>query len=52
MPRKVKYLVATFPFSNVCFAKGYAVERLEWQPDRIESAFRDYGCVVDRVVPR
>ncbi len=29
VPRKVKYLVATLPFSNAYFAKAYAVERLE-----------------------
>ena len=33
VPRKVKYLVATLPFSNAYFAKAYTVERLE-QPAR------------------
>ena len=50
MPRKVKYLVATLPFSNAYFAKAYAVERLESLLDGIESAFRYYGGVMDRVV--
>ncbi len=43
VPRKVKYLVATLPFSNAYFAKAYAVERLESLLDGIESAFRYYG---------
>ena len=47
---KVKYLVATLPFSNAYFAKAYAVERLESLLDGIESASRYYGGVVDRVV--
>ena len=50
VPRKVKYLVATLPFSNAYFAKAYAVERLESLLDGIESAFRYYGGLVDRVV--
>ena len=40
---KVKYLVATLPFSNAYFAKAYPVERLL---DGIESAFRWFGGVV------
>ena len=36
MPRKVKYLVATLPYSNVYFAKAYPLERLE---SGIASAF-------------
>ena len=47
VPRKVKYLVATLPFSNAYFAKAYAVERLESLLDGIESAFRWFGGVVD-----
>ena len=50
VPRKVKYLVATLPFSNAYFAKAYTVERLESLLDGIESAFRYYGGLVDRVV--
>ena len=50
VPRKVKYLVATLPFSNAYFAKAYAIERLESLLDGIESAFCYYGGVVDRVV--
>ena len=50
MPRKVKYLVATLSFSNAYFAKAYTVERLESLLDGIESAFRYYGGLVDRVV--
>ena len=50
VPRKVKYLVATLPFSNAYFAKAYAVERLESLLDGIESAFRWFGGLVDRVV--
>ena len=36
-PCKVKYLVATLPFSNAYFAKAYPVERLESLLDGIES---------------
>ena len=50
MPRKVKYLVATLPYSNVYFAKAYPLERLESLLDGIESAFTYFGGVVDRVV--
>ena len=50
VPCKVKYLVATLPFSNAYFAKAYAVERLESLLDGIECAFRWFGGVVDRVV--
>ena len=39
VPCKVKYLVATLPFSNAYFAKAYPVERLESLLDGIESAF-------------
>ena len=49
-PRKVKYLVATLPFSNAYFAKAYPVERLESLLDGIESSFAYFGGVVDRVV--
>ena len=50
VPCKVKYLVATLPYSNAYFAKAYPVERLESLLDGIESAFRYFGGVVDRVV--
>ena len=43
VPCKVKYLVATLPFSNAYFAKAYPVERLESLLDGIESAFRYFG---------
>ena len=49
-PCKVKYLVATLPFSNAYFAKAYPVERLESLLDGIESAFRYWGGIVERVV--
>ena len=49
-PCKVKYLVATLPFSNAYFAKAYPVERLESLLDGIESAFKYFRGVVDRVV--
>ena len=49
-PCKVKYLVATLPQSNAYFAKAYPVERLESLLDGIESAFRYFGGVVERVV--
>ena len=50
VPRKVKYLVATLPYSNVYFAKAYPLERLESLLDGIASAFTYFGGVVDRVV--
>ena len=50
VPRKVKCLVATLPYSNVYFAKAYPLERLESLLDGIESAFTYFGGVVDRVV--
>ena len=49
VPRKVKYLVATLPYSNVYVAKAYPL-RLESLLDGIESAFTYFGGVVDRVV--
>ncbi len=49
-PCKVKYLVATLPYSNVYFAKAYPVERLESLLDGIESAFRYFGGIVDRLI--
>ena len=52
VPRKVKCLVATLPYSNVYFAKAYPLERLESLLDGIESAFTYFGGVVDRVVAR
>ena len=42
-PCKVKYLVATLPYSNAYFAKAYPVERLESLLDGIESAFAYFG---------
>ena len=39
VPCKVKYLVATLPYSNVYFAKAYPLERLESLLDGIASAF-------------
>ena len=42
--------MATLPYSNAYFAKAYPVERLESLLDGIESAFRYFGGVVDRVV--
>ena len=50
VPCKVKYLVATLPFSNAYFAKAYPVERLESLLDGIESAFWCFGGVVKRLV--
>ena len=50
VPCKVKYLVATLPFSNAYFAKAYPVERLESLLDGIESAFWYFGGVVKRLV--
>ncbi|MHC4137005.1 MAG: IS21 family transposase [Planctomycetota bacterium] len=48
--RKVKFLVATLPHSNVYFAKAYRVERLECLLDGIAEAFRHFGGVPRRVV--
>ncbi len=48
--RKVHYLVATLPCSNVYFAKAYAVERLECLLDGIAAAFAHFGGVVRRLV--
>ena len=42
-PCKVKYLVATLPYSNAYFAKAYPIERLESLLDGIESAFLYFG---------
>ena len=50
VPCKVKYLVATLPYSNVYFAKAYPLERLESLLDGIESAFTYFGGVADRVI--
>ena len=50
VPCKVKYLVATLPYSNAYFAKAYPVERLESLLDGIESAFRYFGGIVNRLV--
>ena len=48
--RKVKYVVATLPYSNVYFAKAYPVERLVSLLDGIQAAFAYMGGVTDRVV--
>jgi transposase len=48
--RKVKYLVATLPCSNVYFAKAYRVERLECLLDGLAEAFRYLGGVPRRGV--
>ena len=48
--RKVKYGVATLPYSNVYFAKAYPVERLESLLDGMQAAFASMGGVTDRVV--
>ena len=48
--RKVKYVVATLPYSNVYFAKAYPIERLESLLDGIQAAFASMGGVTDRVV--
>ena len=50
VPCKVKYLVATLPYSNAYFAKAYAVERLESLLDGIESALRYFQGVVNRAI--
>ena len=48
--RKVTYVVATLPDSNVYFAKAYPIERLESLLDGMQAAFADMGGVTDRVV--
>jgi len=48
--RKVRFMVATLPYSNVYFAKAYPVERLECLLDGLHEAFRYFGGVPDRVV--
>ncbi len=48
--RKVKFFVATLPYSNVYFAKAYPVERLECLLDGLAEAFRFLGGVPRRVV--
>ena len=50
MLRKVTYVVATLPYSNVYFAKAYPIERLESLLDGIQAAFAYLGGVTDRVV--
>ena len=47
---KVKFVVATLPFSNVYFAKAYRIERLECLLDALSSAFRFFGGLPSRVV--
>lgn len=48
--RKVKFLAAVLSYSNVYFAKAYAVERLECLLDGIAEAFEYFGGVTERVV--
>ena len=48
--RKVKFFVATLPYSNVYFAKAYPVERLECLLDGLSEAFNYFGGVPKRVV--
>ena len=48
--RKVKYFVATLPYSNVYWAKAYPVERLECLLDGLSCAFEYFGGVTDQVV--
>jgi transposase len=48
--RKVKFLVATLPASNVYFARAYPVERLECLLDGLAEAFAFFGGVTERVV--
>ena len=48
--RKVQYVVATLPYSNVYFAKAYPIERLESLLDGMQAAFAYLGGVTDRVV--
>jgi len=48
--RKVKFFVATLPYSNVYFAKAYPVERLECLLDGLNEAFAYFGGVPERVV--
>ncbi len=48
--RKVKFFVATLPYSNVYFAKAYPVERLECLMDGLNEAFNYFGGVAKRVV--
>ena len=50
MSWKVKYGVATLPYSNVYFATAYPVERLEALLDGIQAAVAYLGGVTDRVV--
>ena len=50
MLRKVKYVVATLPYSNVYFAKAYPIERLESLLDGMQAALAYMGGVTDRVV--
>jgi transposase len=48
--RRIKFLVATLPCSNVYFARAYPVERLECLLDGLEQAFRYFGGVPQRCV--
>ena len=48
--RKVTYVVATLPYSNVYFATAYPLERLESLWDGMQAACASMGGVTDRVV--
>ena len=48
--RKVKFFAATLPYSNVYFAKAYAVERIECLMDGLNEAFEYFGGITERVV--
>ncbi len=48
--RKVRFFVATLPYSNVYWAKAYPVERLECLLDGLKEAFEYFGGVPERVV--
>ena len=48
--RKVRFMVATLPYSNVYFARAYPVERLECLMDGLHEAFCYFGGVPKRVV--
>ena len=48
--RRIHFLVATLPASNVYFAKAYLVERLECLLDGIAAAIAHFGGLTKRVV--
>ena len=47
---RLKFLVATLPYSNAYFAKAYPAERLECLLDGIAAAFAYFGGVPTRIV--